>query len=240
MPRFRSRYRVIIFDHRCFGRSICPPEAFDREHFDNDLLAILDGLGIDKAHIVGLSMGGFAALHFGFHFAGGRGEVVVHEGEDHEPAGAGPYESTEAVIVTKGAGLGEKNDFDFTQQVHVIGAFEEDAIGRSGSDPAKIAQRNGDQQGAGAGNDQKDEAAIEPVCEDVFCHKYSRQQQNCQRQEDDDRRVYFGEAGDEALCGGFAGCGFLDELEGFGESRVFKFVTDPYLDRLALVDGHMK
>ena len=31
----------------------------------DDILAVLDGLGIEKAHIVGLSMGGFAALHFG-------------------------------------------------------------------------------------------------------------------------------------------------------------------------------
>jgi pimeloyl-ACP methyl ester carboxylesterase len=34
----------------------------------DDILAVLDGLGIEKAHIVGLSMGGFAALHFGFRY----------------------------------------------------------------------------------------------------------------------------------------------------------------------------
>lgn len=30
-----------------------------------DVHAVLDGLGIDRAHVVGVSMGGFAALHFG-------------------------------------------------------------------------------------------------------------------------------------------------------------------------------
>ena len=34
----------------------------------DDILAVLDGLGIEKAHIVGLSRGGFAALHFGFRY----------------------------------------------------------------------------------------------------------------------------------------------------------------------------
>ena len=32
-----------------------------------DILAVMDHAGIDKAHIVGLSMGGFATLHFGLH-----------------------------------------------------------------------------------------------------------------------------------------------------------------------------
>jgi pimeloyl-ACP methyl ester carboxylesterase len=35
----------------------------------NDIAAVLDHLGIGKAHIVGLSMGGFATLHFGFRHA---------------------------------------------------------------------------------------------------------------------------------------------------------------------------
>src|SRR6202007_1642503 len=32
----------------------------------DDILAVMDHLKIEKAHIVGLSMGGFATLHYGF------------------------------------------------------------------------------------------------------------------------------------------------------------------------------
>jgi pimeloyl-ACP methyl ester carboxylesterase len=38
---------------------------------------VLDHLKIDKAHIVGLSMGGFAALHFGIHYADRAFSIVV-------------------------------------------------------------------------------------------------------------------------------------------------------------------
>ena len=41
-------------------------EHYSQERARDDIRAVLDALKIDKAHIVGLSMGGFAALHFGF------------------------------------------------------------------------------------------------------------------------------------------------------------------------------
>ena len=36
----------------------------------DDIAAVMDALGIEKAHVVGLSMGGFATLHFGFRHPG--------------------------------------------------------------------------------------------------------------------------------------------------------------------------
>jgi pimeloyl-ACP methyl ester carboxylesterase len=44
------------------------PEMYSQDRARDDVLAVLDGLGIDKAHINGLSMGGFASLHFGFEY----------------------------------------------------------------------------------------------------------------------------------------------------------------------------
>ena len=41
-------------------------EKYSQERARDDIRAVLDALKIDKAHIVGLSMGGFATLHFGF------------------------------------------------------------------------------------------------------------------------------------------------------------------------------
>jgi len=40
-------------------------ESYSQARARDDIIAILDHLGIDRAHIVGLSMGGFATLHVG-------------------------------------------------------------------------------------------------------------------------------------------------------------------------------
>ena len=58
VAHFADRYRVIIYDARGYGRSSAQREGFLFTHAD-DLVALLDGLGIEQAHVVGLSMGGF-------------------------------------------------------------------------------------------------------------------------------------------------------------------------------------
>ena len=58
VPHFAQNYKVIVFDHRTFGRSICPKEKFDRNLFDSDLVAILDQEKISPTAIVCQSGGG--------------------------------------------------------------------------------------------------------------------------------------------------------------------------------------
>lgn len=62
IAHFASNYQVIAFDHRCFGRTPIPDEPITVHHFRDDLLAILDELNIEQAHLVGQSMGGFTSL----------------------------------------------------------------------------------------------------------------------------------------------------------------------------------
>jgi pimeloyl-ACP methyl ester carboxylesterase len=64
---FARRYRCVTFDARGYPPSDVPtdPEAYSQDFAVADLLAVLDALDIDRAHLVGLSMGGFTALHFG-------------------------------------------------------------------------------------------------------------------------------------------------------------------------------
>lgn len=64
---FSRRYRCVTYAARGYPPSDVPadPEAYSQDLAVADLLAVLDHLGIDAAHIVGLSMGGFTALHFG-------------------------------------------------------------------------------------------------------------------------------------------------------------------------------
>ncbi|MCH9662946.1 MAG: alpha/beta hydrolase [Gammaproteobacteria bacterium] len=67
MRHFARRFRCITYSARGFPPSAVPenPADYSQARACDDILAILDGLEIDQAHIVGLSMGGFAALHFG-------------------------------------------------------------------------------------------------------------------------------------------------------------------------------
>jgi aminoacrylate hydrolase len=55
---FSSNYRCISFDHRGTGESDKPSNAYSTELVAQDAIALLDKLGIDKAHIVGTSTGG--------------------------------------------------------------------------------------------------------------------------------------------------------------------------------------
>jgi pimeloyl-ACP methyl ester carboxylesterase len=71
MRHFGRRYRAISFAARGYPPSDVPEgvEAYSQARAADDIAAILDHLSIDTAHVVGLSMGGFATLHFGFRHA---------------------------------------------------------------------------------------------------------------------------------------------------------------------------
>ena len=76
---FSRRYRCINFAARGFLPSDVPdnPNMYSQENARDDILAVLDGLKIEKAHIIGLSMGGFATLHFGFTYPDRASALVV-------------------------------------------------------------------------------------------------------------------------------------------------------------------
>src|SRR5438477_6608722 len=59
MRYFSRGHRAIAYSARGYTPSDVPPSAdvYTYKHFYSDALAVLDHLGIDKAHFVGLSMG---------------------------------------------------------------------------------------------------------------------------------------------------------------------------------------
>ena len=65
---FGQRFRAIAFNARGYPPSDVPAEvsAYSQERAADDIASVLDHLGLAAAHVVGLSMGGFATLHFGF------------------------------------------------------------------------------------------------------------------------------------------------------------------------------
>jgi pimeloyl-ACP methyl ester carboxylesterase len=64
---FSRRYRCIAFNARGWPPSEVPESvsAYSQARARDDIRCVLDHLQITKAHVVGLSMGGFATLHFG-------------------------------------------------------------------------------------------------------------------------------------------------------------------------------
>ncbi len=63
---FRVRHRCVVFNARGYPPSEVPApvESYSQEHAVADIAAVLDGLGIEKAHLVGVSMGAASALQF--------------------------------------------------------------------------------------------------------------------------------------------------------------------------------
>ncbi len=69
---FARRHRCITFAARGYAPSDIPAdvEAYSQARAADDIIDVLNAAGIEKAHVVGLSMGGFATLHAGLQHPG--------------------------------------------------------------------------------------------------------------------------------------------------------------------------
>jgi len=63
-PVFSQRYRFITYDRRGTGRSSSPPGPWSAADLANDLAALLDALGIERAIVGGASLGGVVTAQF--------------------------------------------------------------------------------------------------------------------------------------------------------------------------------
>jgi pimeloyl-ACP methyl ester carboxylesterase len=67
---FSRRHRCIAYAARGYPPSDVPEtvDSYSQQRAAADIRSVLDGAGIERAHVVGLSMGGFATLHFGLDY----------------------------------------------------------------------------------------------------------------------------------------------------------------------------
>lgn len=61
-PALAQRYRVIAFDHRGHGESPVPSGPYEMDDLADDVIELMDSLGIERASYCGLSMGGMVGM----------------------------------------------------------------------------------------------------------------------------------------------------------------------------------
>ena len=77
LDAFGREYRTIASDHRDTGDSDEVAEDYTVADLADDAAALLTALGITRAHVVGISLGGFAALQFALRHPDMLGKLVL-------------------------------------------------------------------------------------------------------------------------------------------------------------------
>jgi pimeloyl-ACP methyl ester carboxylesterase len=79
MRFFSRRHRCIAYAARGYPPSDVPEDvaSYSQARAAADIVAVMDGAGIDRAHVVGLSMGAFATLHLGLDHPGRALSLVI-------------------------------------------------------------------------------------------------------------------------------------------------------------------
>src|SRR6185295_5798941 len=68
LPAFAEHYRVIVFDNRGVGRSDVPPGPYTIAGMAADAEAVMRAAGLERAHVLGVSMGGMIAPEFALQY----------------------------------------------------------------------------------------------------------------------------------------------------------------------------
>jgi len=76
VERLARRFRVLCYDHRGHGGSDAPAGPYSLDRLGRDVIGLLDALGIVRADVVGLSLGGMVALWLGIHAPDRVGRLV--------------------------------------------------------------------------------------------------------------------------------------------------------------------
>ncbi len=128
-PMLADRHRVIACDLRGFGETPLPDGPFV---YAADVAAMLEALGVERAHLVGVSMGGHVALDLAL----ARPELVDHlvlvgagiDGWEHEPSLTAAWAEEEAAF--------ERGDLDEVAWINVRTWLDGPTRDASGVPPA--------------------------------------------------------------------------------------------------------
>jgi pimeloyl-ACP methyl ester carboxylesterase len=103
IPALAQKFRVIVFDPRGIARSAAPDEPISIRLIADDVAALLRALGIESAHILGASFGGFVAQEFALAYPQLTRSLILcctsFGGSHHVPP---PLATLQAIASTKG------------------------------------------------------------------------------------------------------------------------------------------
>ena len=81
LENLSSKYRVIVFDNRGMGNTTAPPGNFSIAQFANDTVGIMSALGIEKADVLGWSMGSFVAQELAIRHPERVNKIILYAGD---------------------------------------------------------------------------------------------------------------------------------------------------------------
>jgi 3-oxoadipate enol-lactonase len=76
-PELAKRYRVTTFDNRGAGRTSAPDEPYSIRQMADDTAALIKALGIERAHVLGASMGGMVAQELAINYGSLINRLVI-------------------------------------------------------------------------------------------------------------------------------------------------------------------
>ena len=198
------------------------------------LLHIGDAVLVDLFAVGGLDAEGDGVL--GPAFGEGSG---LHQRVFAYPIGGMDAHHLECTL-RQGAGLVKDHNTGIGQLFEVGRALDEDAAGTGTADAAEEAQRDRDDQCAGAGDDEEGQGAVDPVAE---AGRLPHQQQNegreegqCQCAVADRRGVDPGKAGDKVLGARLFHAGIFHQIEDLGDGGFTEFLGGADLQQTGHVD----
>lgn len=98
VQRLATRHRVVIFDNRGVGQTDKPRTPYSMSLFASDVVGLLDAIGIQAAHIFGISMGGMIAQHIALGYPERVLSLVLGSTAPAEAGGHFPVNPTPEVL----------------------------------------------------------------------------------------------------------------------------------------------
>lgn len=83
LPVISRQYRLLLYDCRGMWQSDHPPGTYTMEQHADDLAGLMEGLGIDRAHIGGISYGGEVSLMFALRYPKRIRSLIVADAVSH-------------------------------------------------------------------------------------------------------------------------------------------------------------